>query len=249
VFSGALAAIVTPADATCVLTGEDAADGAGDVAAVGDVDGDGRDDLLVGVGMTRTFDGRAYLFYGPLAGTRSLASADVVFTPEGADDRLGAAVAVLGDIDGDAGEEIALGAPWADGAGAEAGAVYVFTAPPPAGVVPVANAPLIVTGAARGHWFGGGVGGAGDVDGDGHGDFVAGAVNTGSGGGTVYVFYGPFGGGTVAASAAAGAVIFAEYDDVGGALRAAGDTNGDGRGDLLIGSEEGEVWLVFGGMR
>ncbi len=92
----------------------------------GDSDGDGTDDLLVGLQAAGApdFHGAVYLFYGPLsAGARDLDSADAVFRGD-AGDRLGAALSWADDMTGSGGnEDFALGAPGAVGGG---GAVYIM---------------------------------------------------------------------------------------------------------------------------
>jgi hypothetical protein len=115
------------AGATSIFTGEDAADRAGTtVAGPGDVDGDGRDDLLVGAPYDETGGttaGAAYLVYGAsaAAGTTSLSAADARFLGESAGDEAGAAVGGVGDLDGDGVADLAFGAP---GTGSAAGTVY-----------------------------------------------------------------------------------------------------------------------------
>jgi hypothetical protein len=88
------------------------------VSSTGDVNGDGLDDILVGAAYAPdgygTEEGRAYLLLGGTAGwglDTSLSEADVRFISEADDSRFGAALAILGDIDGDGLDDLAVGAP------------------------------------------------------------------------------------------------------------------------------------------
>ncbi|MBK9369440.1 MAG: FG-GAP repeat protein [Deltaproteobacteria bacterium] len=108
--SGALASgasSLTADDADIVITGIE--DGITTIADAGDVDGDGRTDLLFGAPTTWTYGengGRAYLLLssGALAGAPSsltLDDADFFFKAEVEGSNAGAAIAGAGDVDGD----------------------------------------------------------------------------------------------------------------------------------------------------
>jgi hypothetical protein len=120
--------------ATAKLAGESDRDFAGHaVASAGDVDRDGRDDLLVGAYQDPDLDsgsGRAYLVLGDSVstGTFSLGSAaDAIFTGETEDDLAGIAVGSA-DIDGDGWSDVLIGASGYDDGSSkpDAGAVYVL---------------------------------------------------------------------------------------------------------------------------
>jgi hypothetical protein len=117
------------------------------VAPVGDVNGDGHDDLLVGAPSRGDENpGAAYLFYGPVtAANLSLADADVTILGESGGDRAGWSVDG-GDVDGDGYADIVVGAPFNDEGGTDAGAVYVLyggESMPDTVSLGVANAKLI----------------------------------------------------------------------------------------------------------
>ena len=100
--------------------------------------------------------------------------------------------------------------------------------------------------------------GAGDVDGDGHDDVLVSAPyedSAASGAGVVYLLYGPISG-TISLDEADAALLGeAASMYAGSAVAGAGDVNGDGLSDVLIGahkytsgnSEIGVAYLLFGG--
>ncbi|MSQ00557.1 MAG: hypothetical protein EXR71_01530 [Myxococcales bacterium] len=95
----------------------------GEALAAGDLDDDGRVDLVIGAPGADA----AYVYAGPLAsGVMGTASASASLTASTAGTDFGAAVAVLRDADGDSIGDLTIGAPLDDSAGVDAGAVYFF---------------------------------------------------------------------------------------------------------------------------
>ncbi|HMV70112.1 MAG TPA: integrin alpha, partial [Myxococcota bacterium] len=95
---------------------------------VGDVNGDGYDDLAVGApgaDPNGSASGAAFVFYGPLAGTRLAGTANRIHTGEAEGDRAGTSLLRLGDLDGGT-SDYAIGAPLAGPGTASDGAVYVI---------------------------------------------------------------------------------------------------------------------------
>jgi hypothetical protein len=162
--------------------------GFGDARA-GDINGDGKDDVLLGA---RFFGGRggAFVFHGSATGVgvRTAAAADARIEATLADSEFGASCGPAGDLNGDGWDDVVVGAPEEDGRGA----VYVFHGGP-AGIAAAspAQASTRLVAASPGSRFGWSVHGAGDVNHDGFDDLVVGAPLGGAAmGGAAYVFLG-----------------------------------------------------------
>jgi hypothetical protein len=132
--AGAAYVVLGPASGTTdlgsadiIVRGDDAQQQVGMGLAVGDIDGDGAGELLVG-GIGDRDGGRsagaAWLWFGPLSGTLTLSDADAKFVGENAGDQAGEAVDIA-DVDGDGALEVLIGAPAESTGGAAGGAVYV----------------------------------------------------------------------------------------------------------------------------
>ncbi len=225
---------------------------------VGDIDGDGYDDFVVGAdGNDRGGDsaGAAYLVLGPVSGVANLVAADTIWTGEVSEHRLGGAVAGAGDTDGDGRPEILLGAFGHSQEEKEAGAFYLVDGTE-RGIVDIAAHEPFRYSDFPGDWFGYYVDGVGDADGDGFDDVIVGAPRHDGGGpdsGAAFLFYGPLTGTDLANTADLFLAGAGEYDYAGYSCAGAGDLDGDGRPDLLIGSygsdlggeESGAFQVVF----
>jgi hypothetical protein len=236
-----LVAAAAPADAQTLLLTLDTPNpqaGAwfGAIAALGDVNGDGKADIVVGalyqnVGSNAE-QGREYVFSG--------ADGSLLFTLDTPNPQAGAQfgwVAAVGDVNGDGKGDIAVGAPNESLGGSIAqGRAYVFSGATRALLftldTPNPQAPA---------YFGNTVA-VGDVNGDGKADIAVGAfgesVASNAGQGRVYVF-----------SGATGALLFTldtpnpQAAAAFGCWVAVGDVNGDGKADIVVGAQ----WESVGG--
>jgi hypothetical protein len=140
-----------------------------DVDAVGDVDGDGALDLLVG----SPFANRVHV----LRAEDGALVHEIVGPPS---DFFGGAVAGLGDVDGDGLADLAVGGKWIDGPEAFTGATRLYTGFEP-------RLRRSITGRATWDRLGLSLTSLGDVDGDGISDLATGAPQENGGPGYVRV--------------------------------------------------------------
>ncbi len=236
-------------NASLILRGEASGDEAGwGVALAGDMNGDGLADVAVGA-PDAGGSGRVYLILGDASPAGSLTDADSTITGSASGDRAGACIAYADDVDWDGHTDLLVGAPGADDG---AGAVYLLLGPLDASMT-MAEAGATFTGVASGDGAGSWVTGAGSVDGDQYDDMVVG-IAPGSGADAVLI-RGPTWGVHSLADADGIYVGEATSDQAGAAIAPAGDTDGDGFLDLLIGApghrsvgdEAGAAYLILGG--
>lgn len=242
--------------------GAAAGDGAGGtLGGAGDVNGDGRADVVVGAQLAdapgRANSGVAYVIFGQAVPTSvdlaALGSAGFRIDGAAADDGVGHSVAGAGDQNGDGRADLVVGAFGADDNGrAQSGSAYVvYGRPAPANVDLAALAPSAgfrIDGAAAANFLGNPVAGVGDQNGDGFADVAAssrGADNNGrADSGSVYVVLGGPSPGNVdtATLGAAGFRIDGAVagDDTGFALDGAGDLDADGRADVAVGAPQAD---------
>jgi len=222
--------------------------GGENIAAVGDTDGDGIEDILLSSDMGSSsiaYQGEVWLLPGSALSTTSTASyTDTInqWAGEAERDYLGAKLSRLGDLDGDGYADFAMSAPNHNDPDTDVGRAYIMLGGP--GMTrpstptdPSTDAWAIVRGTTSNEQLGIGLEGA-DFDNDGTPDLAVGApyYSPSSTYGAVYVFLGATlaVGGTYDADTADVTFIPSEADGAGGAL-AACDPNGDGQQDLLVG--------------
>jgi FG-GAP repeat/FlgD Ig-like domain len=217
------------------------------VSGAGDVNGDGYADVIVGAPQGAANAGQAHVYFG---GPGADSIADLTMTGEAPFDFFGSAVSGAGDVNGDGFEDVIVGAFGAT-AGMNVGRAYVYFG----GLGADGIADLTLTGISAPSLFGVSVSGAGDVNGDGYADLIVGADRNSAGGayaGAAYLYYGGPGADTVPDLTLIGE---ASQNFFGGSVSSAGDINGDGYSDVIVGAAAnssvsplaGRAYVYFGG--
>ncbi len=262
-------------DADVTINGRDSFDGLGNsVSTAGDFNGDGIDDVIIGAdGDNTTGDkssitiqgntGSSYIFFGNKRGVLNAGTdADVIINggikPVGnIGEGFGKSVSTAGDFNGDGLNDVIIGASGNSTEGAVSDKAYLFFGGK-TGTFNSSEADLILVGQDFGDGFGRSVSTAGDFNGDGVGDVIVGATgddNTQVNSGSAFIF---FGGKTGTFSADDADVILngqSDSDSFGIAVSTAGDFNGDGLGDVIVGAyfddnngeSSGSAFIFFGG--
>ncbi|HJN76727.1 MAG TPA: integrin alpha [Myxococcota bacterium] len=166
-------------DASDLVEGSVADGWLGMDSSVGDVDGDGQDDLFAGAVGENAEAGAAYLFLGPIAGTVVSGDSDVRVYGEATFGYAGKSVA-LGDVDGDGLDDLAV-------AESDIDRVHLILGPGDSG--PLSGSDASISGAGR---FGFSLESE-DLDRDGFADLAVGSTRFEETG-AAFVFYGPFSG-------------------------------------------------------
>lgn len=257
-------------DSHASFLGEDEGDRSGiKVAMAGDVNGDGYDDILIGADSDEEAGdtaGKAYLIFGKASGWDrdvNLSNADASFLGEDQGDMAGWAIAGAGDVNSDGFDDILIGA-WRDEeVDTNAGQTYLIFGKSAgwARDVNLSNSDASFLGELNGAYSGYSVDGCGDVNGDGFDDILIGARYDDEGGfefGQVYVIFGKTSGWAMDTSLSSSDASFWGEDSsdfAGMEVAGAGDVNGDGLDDILIGAtgdEEGggnnagQTYLILG---
>lgn len=196
------------------------------VAFAGDLDRDGYADLALGLPQlgptTAPWRGEVVVVSGRDGVVLR------TYTGSAAGDRFGMALVSLGDVDNDGFPDLAVGAPYDDVPGQDAGTVSLWSGRS-------GSLLRVFSTALPGENFGGELGNAGDVDRDGADDLVVGCPFSDVGGrdsGTAYVF-----------SARTGQLLHrwtgAAQDRLHGfAVAGVGDLDGDGSADVAVSAYE-----------
>lgn len=208
----------------------------------GDVDGDGSADIVIGAyrrSVSGISAGCAYLFSGRTGDTLRVFNGDAPFT------HFGYSVAGVGDVNRDGRPDLAIGARFHDGNGGRSGLVYIYSG---------ADGALVkyFYGATAGEQLGTSVAGAGDVNGDGTPDIIAGSAlkkKDGKETGAAYVF-------SIHADESILNLAGESPGDLFGiSVAKAGDVDKDAHGDIIVGAcandeggkDAGRAYVYSGG--
>ena len=252
VYHGSVSGINTTAAST-IESNQASANLGYSVSAAGDVNGDGYADVIIGshkYDNGQTDEGVATVYHGSASGINT--TAVITLQNDQASAYFGTSVECAGDINGDGYADVIVGSPEFDNGQSNEGVVFVYL-----GSSSGINATSIasIEGGAAGAKMGTSVASAGDVNGDGYSDILAGApyFNNGqSDEGVAFCHHG--------SASGIEATVSTQYESnqagakLGQCVASAGDVNGDGYTDLLVGAplysngqnEEGVVFVYHG---
>ena len=244
------------------------------VSGAGDVNGDGFNDLLVGTPGALKGSGSSYVVFGKASGfaaTMDLSSLDGSngFRLNGVteEDHSGYSVSGAGDVNGDGFDDLIVGAPYTNPSGIGSGSAYVvfgkaadFAATMDLSSLNGSNGFRLDSVAVDLSGFS--VSDAGDVNGDGFDDLLVGAPGALNGSGSSYLVFGKATGfnavldlSTLNSNSGFRVNGVAAHDVMGESVSAAGDVNGDGFDDIVVGAhradpnglgDAGSSYVVFG---
>ncbi|MBN1900665.1 FG-GAP repeat protein [Candidatus Sumerlaeota bacterium] len=217
------------------------------VACAGDVNNDGFDDIIVGAPGHTSYTGKAFIY----GGSSGAMSGTPIWEKSGpaASSRFGMSVAWAGDVNGDGYSDVIIGAPYYSNSRGQAQVYWGGSE------ALGANPMWTFTGIQAGDYFGNSVASAGDVNGDGFSDVIVGAPEYTNGQdieGAVYVFHGSING---VHTTADWKTESDQFDAMfGDSVSSAGDVNGDGYSDVIIGApyyscgetNEGSAFVFLG---
>jgi len=219
------------------------------VSSAGDVNGDGYADVVVGADEVVNNRGRAYIYLGSATGVSATQAPVVLTGPDGIggpgapDGLFGHNVASAGDVNGDGFGDLLVGAQgvprayvyYGSASGLSATTTPVTLSPPDGNGVSFGSAAC-----------------AGDLNGDGYADVIVGDPSVNGFDGRAYVYWGSSAGISPTQTPLILATTPGGQGDFGGSVSSAGDVDGDGYTDLIVGAnragnDAGQAYLFFGG--
>jgi len=223
------------------------------VSSAGDVNGDGYSDVIVGARRFdngQTDEGAAFVYHGSASGLSSFSNWSLEGNQVNA--YFGTSVSSAGDVNGDGYSDVIVGAPYFDNGFTDEGAAFVYH-----GSASGLSATAGWSGESNQEsaLFGLSVSGAGDVNGDGYSDLIVGARDFDNGQtdeGAAFVYHGS--GSGISLSFSWSSEINQANSQYGFSVSSAGDVNGDGYSDVIVGannyyngvSGEGAAFVHYG---
>lgn len=222
------------------------------IALAGDVNGDGFSDAVIGSSYydnDQVNEGTVFVYHGSSSGL----SLTPNWMTEGNQDNalFGNSVSSVGDINGDGFSDVLIGAKEYDNGENDEGRIFLYLGSP-------TGLPIIT------NWtderdqidseFGTNISSAGDVNGDGYSDFIVSSPiwsTIQDNAGKVFIYHGSADGIPALKIKFNGSQINEQF---GFSIASAGDVNGDGYSDIIIGSpffsngesEEGKAFIYYG---
>ena len=223
----------------------------------GDMDGDGVADLLMGSREKNNKSGAVYLISSDAGSGMVTEQSTWTWAVPNNDLRLASTLLRVGDVDQDGFDDVMVGASHYDVGGSNSGGAFLLRGSD-VGVVSDPTSGTVICGSGNGHQFGLRSSQAGDINADGILDVLVSSIYADeefTNSGSVYLF--PVTDLLSTGLIAEDLVQFygeAEQDKAGSQVSSAGDVNGDGYDDILIGAndhdenfdQDGAVYLIYG---